>query len=612
MRIKLTRFLWLAGWVLMGCVFHPDDEDNFKVVNPEVVIAPFQVNLNLADDTVNVLGQMVFQFTITNLDPKLQYDVVFGIEDRSFSFRQLSGTFTYDPPSMIGYQTLRMQVFIRSGTGSLADRFEAELIVYELAWVLRIDTKPPDVLNFTVIKPDKGSLKLEWPKYSRINFKSYRIIKISGANYTSFVINDPDSTFFYDAAYVGGEAFYQLLVEVKNNSASSGAFKLYRDDVIPGLIKTEIGSLPSPSLKIFFSSSRYPANVDHYEVYETYNPSMPGNLLFSTTNPTDTVFTMKPVFGKAKYIYVTTVAKRNSPYTEFVVSKPKEYVYGEKISEFETILFAPKKDRFYTVAYSASTLHAFTISGNEAKGTLNVPYFTLLQISPAQDKIIGLRSNKLFFWDALTLSLLNELDLSPLLVDEQYFNGFGLTTDNRLLLSKATHSNGNGNLVVYDLSTQTILKEYTGFGQNRYIELSDDGNFVRSYGSYFPKIKRIENDQLSLVGLVVNPTDQLFFNPENQSQAIHGSYYPMLGGSIRIQNIDSWEVVATISTPPIRINSMDIASGIAGGLKADEFIYQVFDYKNQTLLWEGLTYQLPQVHGDYMYSSNGARLKIRP
>jgi hypothetical protein len=612
MKIYMPKFLGLILWVLTaGCVFNPDGDDNFKVVNPEVVIAPFQVDLNFADDTVNVFGQMVFQFTITNLDPKLQYYVIFGIDDRSFSFRQLSGSFTYDPPLITGYQTLKMQVFIRSGTGSLADRLESEFIVYEQSWVLKIDTKAPDVLNFTVIKPDKGSLKLEWPKYSRLNFKSYRINKISGFTYTSFVISDPDSSFFYDEAYVGGEASYQLLVEAKNNSASSDSFVSYSDE-IPTMIKTEMGSLPSTSLKIFFSSSRYPANMDHYEVYETSDASMPGTLLFSTSNPTDTLFTMKPIFGKARYIYIATVAKRNGQYTESVVSTPKEYVYGEKINDFETILFATNKDRFYTVAYSASTLNAFTISGNEAKGTLDMPEYTLLQISPAQDKLIGLRSNKLFFWDALTLSLLDVLDLSSLLLEDQYFNGFGLTTDNRLLLSKTTDNNGNGNLVVYDLTTRIVLNEYTGFGQSRYIELSDDGNLVRSYGLYFPKIKRIENNQISLSGLTVNPDDQLFFNPENQTQAIHGSYYPLTGGSIRIWNIDTWEVIAIISTPSMRINSMDIVSGIAGGLKADEVIYQVYDYKNQKLLWEGVPYQSAQVHGDYIYSSNGARLKIRP
>lgn len=612
MKINLTRFLCLAGLALLGCVFNPDDDNNFNVVNQDIVISPFQINLSLADDTVNVFGPMTYQFSITNLDPNLQYYVNFEIDDRSFLFQQLSGSFSYDPPLMTGFQTLKMQVVIRSGTGSLADRLESEFIVFERSWVLWIDTNPPDVLNFTTIRPDKGSLKLEWPKYSRLNFKNYRINKISGTNYTSFMINDPDSSFFYDKAYVGGEVSYQLLVEAKNNSSSGDSFVSYRDE-IPVMIKTEMGSLPEPSLKIFFSSSRYPANVDHYEVYENSDSSTPGTLIFTTTNPKDTLFTIKPIFGKVRYIYITTVAKRNSQYTESVVSPRNEYVYGEKINNFETILFAPDKDRFYTINFNTISLHAFTISGNDAKGTLVIPEYTVLQVSPAQDKLIGLRSNKIFFWDAISLSLIDERDLSSLLLEGQYFIGFGLTTDNKLLLSKTTDNNGNGNLVVYDLTAQVILKEYTGFGQSRYIELSDDGNYVRSYGASFPKIKKIENDQISLVGLVVNPDDQLFFNPENQSQAIHGSHYPLPGGSIRIRDNDTWEVVTILSAPSLRINSMDIESGIAGGLKADEYLYQVHDYKNQKLLWEGLPYQPTVVlYGDYMYSPNGARLKIRP
>ncbi|MFN7882608.1 MAG: hypothetical protein ACK5PF_06295, partial [bacterium] len=110
---------------------------------------------------------------------------------------------------------------VKSGTGSLADKSQAEYAEYELKVILVVDNNifVPKISNISF---QDGTVKIKWNEYTRGDFQSYRVVKLIPAQYggfreyRSFVIKNQTQTIFTDTTYVGGSINYQIVV---NNGA---------------------------------------------------------------------------------------------------------------------------------------------------------------------------------------------------------------------------------------------------------------------------------------------------------------------------------------------------------------------------------------------------------
>ena len=605
------RFASLAFITLLSCVWNPDMDDNFTEVSTEVEIPPVQINLLDVGDTIQITGLTELTWSIEGLDPDDDFLVRLTFEEDTYLSESLTGTIPYNPYNKTGYEGLILQVFLKSGTGSLADNLNVEKIVFERSWVLWVDTAVPDDIFITSITPADGSLKIEWTPYTRTNFKSFRVTKIrtSSSGYESYVIHDQDSSYFYDSSYVGGETLYQVTIETQSGAVKTSPNVTYTDNDVSALAEVEIlQPLGEPAMRIFFSASTYPVNVARYEVYESFYSNDLGQLIYTTTNPLDTSFVFEPSFGRTKYIRVATFGNIKDPSqpVETVYGQPVEYHYGEAIPAYQEIFMAPLIDRFFTK--TNNQLKGFSISTNAAAGTLTLPAAVEVNLSPLQDRVLAMNDAHLYVWDALTLTLTNEYNFSSLLGPGEHIFGFGLTKDNRLLLSRGSNSGGFADLLIVDMASQTVLNEYSGFRACKLIEMADDNTAVRNYGNNpYNRITKIENGALAFVGVTTQEYDPLVFNPVDQTQAITAS---IQSNKITIRDIATVNTLSQISTPLTGIYSLDVQAGLAGGYQAG-LTYVVFDYVNQEILWSGKADNHPVLYGDYLYSSEGVRLKFR-
>lgn len=608
MNTILARFASLAFIILLGCVWHPDLDENFKDVSTDVEIPPVQINLLDVGDTIQITGLTDLTYSIEGLDPTANFWVRITGEDIDYRKDGLTGTIQYGPDNKAGYEILTLQVYVKSGTGSLADMLNVEKIVFERSWVLSLDTTPPEDIFITSIGPDNGSLKIEWTPYTRANFSRFQITKIRANGIESYVIDDQNSNYFYDSSYVGGETLYRVSIVTQNGFSKTSPNETYVDTDAPALVEYEIlQPISEPAMRMFFSASKYPANVARYEVYESAYANTTGQLILTTTNPTDTSFTLEPSFGRTRYVLVITFGKvRDLSQQEEVVYQTEEYRYGEAIAPYEEIFMAPQIDRFFTK--TNNQLKGFSISTNAPAGTLTLPAGVGVNLSPLQDRVLGMNDAHLYIWDALTLTLTNEYDFSSLLGPGEHIFGFGLTKDNRLLLSRGTNSGGLAHLLIVDMASQTILNEYSGFRTCKLIEMADDNTAVRNYGNNsYNRITKIENGALLFVGVTAEGTDPLVFNPADQTQAIVGNNQ---SNKIIIRDIATLNIISEISTPLVGIYSIDEHAGVAGGFQTGTS-YLVFDYVNQETRWSGKVDNYPTPWGDYLYSSEGVRLKFR-
>jgi hypothetical protein len=154
---------------------------------------------------------------------------------------------------------------VKSGTGSLADKSQAEYAEYELKVILVVDNNifVPKISNISF---QDGTVKIKWNEYTRGDFQSYRVVKLIPAQYggfreyRSFVIKNQTQTIFTDTTYVGGSINYQIVV---NNGA----------DVVSADYPFNYYYTPSVTLEQFSSNFRFSftpppfyKNVKYYQV----------------------------------------------------------------------------------------------------------------------------------------------------------------------------------------------------------------------------------------------------------------------------------------------------------------------------------------------------------
>lgn len=119
-----------------------------------------------------------------------------------------------------GPHELKITQFVKSGTGSLADKLNVEMASYTATFILMIgDYKfTPIIQNIEVV--DAG-VHIQWNSYERGDFQAYEIRRYRGWDsqiesyepHRKYIITDPAQTSFTDTTYVGGIVNYIVTVD---------------------------------------------------------------------------------------------------------------------------------------------------------------------------------------------------------------------------------------------------------------------------------------------------------------------------------------------------------------------------------------------------------------
>lgn len=603
----------VTTFFLTSCLFHPDDDNNFKKVTPPAPVKIAKIDLMAAADTIDVFGPTEFSYKITGLEKNRTYYKEIDFYEGSnnggqFTLNDSVGTQLFDPPNVQGWGKVTITVTTDPNTHSLADNFGLENIVFQRSWVLRIDTTVPGPLPITGFTREKGSLKVTWKKYEHENFLSYTLMRMLSGSYMEVkTIYDSDSAFYLDTDYVGGEATYWVISRNRDQVYASGDMTKYNDTIASQL--TTYQNLPDGKMKINWSASRYPANVTQYEIYEG---SIRGDetLLYTTKDATDTSLVFTPYFGESRFIRVRTYGHSLSGtyYTDnSVSSKMKEYVDGEKIptQKYNAILFASSKNRYYTI--TDNLLSAFSEDKNKLIVSKTIPSdVENFQMSPDETQIVYAKGTQVFFLDVQTLQQLKSIDLSAFV--SMPIIGVGFTPDNNLLLSVASDFDYTAALLVVDPSTGSVIKQYSNFRRGSTIVASPSGNrFITFDGN---------GSQGCFVGtatgtaLTILPeSGKSFFNPENEAEVIVAFASPQNGGNIIYSNLDDWSFIKRINTPRLYTMDTDLTNGYIAGSQENVGEIVIFDYINQATLLtlQPGVYPAVTLHNGYIYSNYGTR-----
>lgn len=217
MQTKLSIALAVVLLVFAGCRYNPDGE-HFKELDPEGNPPFVEVELNFDTDTLYICNNEWIYFSYKNNGDKVHWArFIIDGKETSPNDEQHGGVelYWYFPGFPHGQHTLSMQLFTRSGTGSIADYTGAEGFLMQKDWVLIITDDWGMVSNVDTTF-ENGVLKLEWEKFKGLNFERYEVYKYvqpTGLpDQLVTTITDQHQTTVIDPNYHGENSSYYVRV----------------------------------------------------------------------------------------------------------------------------------------------------------------------------------------------------------------------------------------------------------------------------------------------------------------------------------------------------------------------------------------------------------------
>lgn len=255
----------------------------------------------MGQDTVFVYGSHKINFSFKSSDQAIQGAKLLvdnHVVDSAFSS---SGFFNLNSYDIQGNESkLTLQLFTKTGTGSIADKLDAESFIFSNDWVLIIDRNTNDN---TTYKVDDGVLRYIIEPYKALDFDSYvinRYWNLTDAIYTKDLS-------YLDYSYVGEGADIDIFVKRKDGSLLNwGNVKLPNElpDINLRLTKDN-------KYEFWWNKSKYYNALDEFQYSLKY-----GN--YQSTK--DTFLTTNSKFGDPFEIYLYSIPKH----------KTKSYLEGSK------------------------------------------------------------------------------------------------------------------------------------------------------------------------------------------------------------------------------------------------------------------------------------------
>jgi hypothetical protein len=213
---KIKYFL-LVGLTpfLAACIYETDQVyENPVITNPTPPnIIDLYNNLNI--DTIWVYGDydIKYHFQSSNETQRILGLRVIIDDNESTTQSSSNGKFSFKQAALAeGVHQLAVEVFTKSGTGSIADKVQMEGFQFRREWIVVADYSSKSV-EYTI---DNGYLKLSWEPYKNNDLKTYRIQNTYSVNYwiqNTLSANNPS---FIDSLYAGMADRYTISVEKTN------------------------------------------------------------------------------------------------------------------------------------------------------------------------------------------------------------------------------------------------------------------------------------------------------------------------------------------------------------------------------------------------------------
>jgi hypothetical protein len=265
----MKPYLYLLSLIFMlsACEYEPGGL--YEVDVEPVTEAPdITVNLNFLSDTIYIPVSGYTTLEYSTPDSKVRF-ALFKLNNRQLSkIESTSGTFTFGFNSGqyqkgLPYE-LTVELFRGSGSGSLADKLDAEGFLYSKTFILYFLDDADMAAQIISVVPLNGSLRIEWERFSGVGFRNYHVF--NSVFYKIDIISDQNRTFLYDESYIGYNGDYYIVTETDNGSFASRHVQYHE-----GLLEAVAQKGVDLTVEVSWGKSKFENNIVGYRIFESYN-----------------------------------------------------------------------------------------------------------------------------------------------------------------------------------------------------------------------------------------------------------------------------------------------------------------------------------------------------
>lgn len=458
-------------------------EENFRDIDPPPGTHEFMLTFSPENDTIEVLSNMEFSYELETFGLEISGGN-FTIDNYKWEVNSSSGRFTVRPGDFDpGYYKLTMEVFAKSGTGSLQDYIGAEGYMVNKEWVLLIDDGSIPEVAVTCEDLPNGYFQISWSRADNYKFSYYLVERSEPGGTVTWKITDEDKISMIDSCFIGGLVNYTVRTYI-DNGTKFGQETLHTGYQTPMLQFENIGVA---SLKFSWEKSDYNVRYILKQGIDT---------IFESTIQSSFIIP-SPGFGaNQEFTLITISAEAAASKYGYAVTDSRDYVLGENLYHMASCGYNQQEDVVYTnlnnliVCQDITTLATLTmrdIGQANYKGMFSCP--------SGSSKVAALLPAAILLFNDKTL--LNPVTIpyncNGMIADHFYM------TDNDIITVALPEK-----FQVISITDKTVLAtipvdDYPAGNRRACFSTSKNGNYAAVATSQGIKLYSIENGSVSLI-----------------------------------------------------------------------------------------------------------------
>jgi hypothetical protein len=603
----------VVGWVLLtltACNYKPTDEF-FREIDQNVVPPAIQLNINTSSDTVYIPKEHQPRIWLSTGVERNQWVILYLNDVEQSRYFSSDGNFNLDLGNSIsspGMYKLKIEVYLSTGTGSIADKLDAEHFLFERVWWLMVSENPALGAVITGAAPDNGNLRISWTPFKGLGFGCYVLLRSPRGewNYdTISIINNVHDVDAIDTSYIGEASTYLLVVYSGAppfsgfDQESSSSYDYYFG--FPELTLTPVNE---KDLLLSWGRSEFINHIRGYNIMieEEYNS---GQYMMVNIGDRDTT---SYIFKDPKFTLEYTFTVTWLPFKPVQVSDYGEYsgsisgFSGDTSFSCYSLALPEGNDLWYL---NSGRIYRYDVLSDMTVDSL-LPIagnaYSNLSVSPNNKFLVSVSyAGFMLFYNIETgvSRLVYPSEISPLAVTFSTAhvadNGIGVVSD-------------YDNLYSYDFIHNQLINTATPTGQFWMNSISADGRHIFLQNNYQYYCYRFTGQEFTKVWENQGNLNKVFwFHPGDPEKVILYA-----GHSLSVTDINTWVNQSTVTLEADNLINPDIQAGRVLGRKSDAIqVYNIATGNPEmTLSANSLHLHGILLKGDHLYSMEGHQLKI--